>query len=293
MDNKQEKAKETFANAWKKAADIGKKVADNTKKLVDQTKENIHEQQAKKYTVITKKEFKAKSFQCPSVIRIEDDKANRAFVEDADAIGWVELHKGVQVLHMYSTFAKKCGIVFIPDLTISGVYCQDKFDSQKYINATKVFEKARNEKMAELNHIACSLGAKRCFIEIVEVEAETNARQARVDTPAPVSAAVGDSSKRIDEQSGENSVRLKGHDDPIYPTLKWFAHDDNIKRLIENRLCKVIESSCLKLEGSSCVTMSASIACAIDDLQNTKGSFVMAKQAAKESRCKLIFEVEF
>ena len=188
MEKKQDKTKEAFANAWKKASDIGKKAAEGTKDFVEQTKKNIHDQQAKKYTPVTAKEFKLKSFQIPSIINVEDDSANREFITDPDAIGWIEQHKDVPVLHMYSTFSKKCGLIFIPVLQRDQVYCMDNFDSKKYINSNHVFGKATEEKLAELNHIAYSLGAKQCSVEIAEadVEGETHSFQINVKVKEPV-----------------------------------------------------------------------------------------------------------
>ena len=57
MDNSQEKRKESFANAWKKASEFGKKTVEGAKNLAEQTKKNIHDQQAKKYTAITQEEY--------------------------------------------------------------------------------------------------------------------------------------------------------------------------------------------------------------------------------------------
>ena len=104
---KKEQAKEGFSNAWKKATEFGKKAADNTKKFVDQTKENIHEQKAKRYIPVTAKELKLKSFKMPSIIMVEEDSANREFVEAETAIGWIEIHKEIPVFHMYNSFVKK------------------------------------------------------------------------------------------------------------------------------------------------------------------------------------------
>ena len=260
---------------------------------MDQAKENIHEQQAKKYTVITQKEFKLKSFQIPNIIRVEDDLANRNFVEDPAAIGWIELHKDVQVLHMYFAFAKKCGIVFVPVLQRDHVYCQDHFDSKKYINANQVFGKATEEKLAELNNIAYSLGAKSSSVEIIEAETETNFRQINLQIKGTSPATIGNSNANSNKKSGKTISYFEGHDNPVRPTLRWFAYDDNIKGLIEMRCNKAIKSNILELKGSSSACMSTSIACAIDDILKVKGNLSMEKQAIKEHNDRLIFEIEF
>jgi hypothetical protein len=295
MDNNQEKTKQSFSNAWKKAAELGKKAADNTKKFVDQTKENIHEQKAKRYKPITAKEFKLKSFKMPIIIMIEDDSANREYVEADDAIAWIEVHKEIPVLHMYNSFVKKSGIAFIPVPQRDNVYCQDNFEIKKYINVNQVFGKATEEKLAELNNIAFCLGAKSCSIEIIEEESEVESKKVQVKGSGKSGEAtkVEINNSNASKQSGKNVSNFKGHDNPQMPVLKWFAHDDNVKLLIDMRLKKAIQSNVLELKGSNFATMSKSIACAIDAIIKVSGSLSMEKQVQKEHSNKLLFEIEF
>ena len=134
-DNSNEKAKEKFSAFWQKTADAAKKTAEGAKVFAEQTKKTIHEQQAKKYLTVTAKEFKSKSFKIPSIIEVVDNSACRDFVVDADAIGWIEKHKEVDVLHMYADFVKKSGVIFVPLPQQDHVYCVDNFDEKKYISA--------------------------------------------------------------------------------------------------------------------------------------------------------------
>ena len=114
MDDNQNKAKAIFSNTFKKVGDIGKKTVEGAKSLAEQTQKNIHEQHAKKYIPITKDEFNSDNFQVPTIIKITDDFENRKFVESEDAIGWIEHHKDVPVLHMYNAFTQSCGLTFVP-----------------------------------------------------------------------------------------------------------------------------------------------------------------------------------
>ena len=79
------------------------------------------------------------------------------------------------------------------------------------------------------------------------------------------------------------------------PVLKWFAHDENIKHLIEMRCSdnNSIKSKILELKGSSSATMSKKCACAIDKILNIKGSLSMEKQTIKEYNNILLYEIEF
>ena len=233
MDNNQEKksAKEGFANAWKKAAELGKKTVDGAKSFAEQTKQNIHDQQAKRYTPVTAKEFKAKSFDMPKVIEIVDDDANREFIEDKDAIGWIEEHKDVDVLHMYSSFVKKSGITFVPIWREDNIYCADTFDALKYINANQILARELEARLAELRNIAYCLGAKICSVEIIESEASKD----KASIKAGKLGSAGSVAENSNTQSAKTVTEFEGHDNPEMPELKWFAHDDNINGLIKRK----------------------------------------------------------
>ena len=293
-DNKQEKAKETFANVWKKASDAGKKAAEGAKAFAEQTKKNIHEAQAKKYTPVTAKEFKSKSFNMPNIIEIVDDSTNREFITCDGAIGWIEKHEDVDVLQMYSDFVKKSNLQFVPVPQRDNVYCKDNFDALVFINSNQVFGKATEEKLAELENIAYCLGAKACSVEIVETDNEVNSKSKNIVLPT-TSAEASTTSKKSKTQSGKTVSLFQGNNTPTKPILKWFAHDDNIKRLIEMRCAdsNSIKSKILELKGASSATMSRRIACAIDDVANVKGGISMEKQALKEHSNLLIYEIEF
>ena len=292
MDNNQNKAKAMFSNAFKKVSDIGKKTIEGAKSFAEQTQKNIHDQQAKKYIPVTKEEFNDEDFQIPSIIKITDDSANREFVESEDAIGWIEQHKDVPVLHMYNSFTKDCGLTFAPLAQKDDVYCMDKFNANIYINANQIFGKATKEKLAELSNIAYILGAKSCSVEILEAEDEMDSGNAKIGIKG-IGIAAGEKSTTSNKQSGKNRSNFEGHDNPQEPELKWFAHDDNIKWLIEMRCKRAIKSNILELEGSSSKTISKSAACAIDDLLGAKGNSSMEKQAMKEYNNVLVFEIEF
>ncbi|MBR3878819.1 MAG: hypothetical protein IKJ24_01725 [Clostridia bacterium] len=291
MDNNQEKksAKEGFANAWKKAAELGKKTVDGAKSFAEQTKQNIHDQQAKKYTPVTAKEYKSKGFDMPKVIEIVDDDANREFVEDKDAIGWIEEHKDVEILHMYVSFVKKSGITFVPVLLEDNVYCADTFDSKKYINANQILGRELEAKLAELRNIAYCLGAKNCSIEIVETEASKD----KASVKAGKLGSAESSAKNSNMQSVKTVTEFEGHDDPKMPELKWFAHDDNINGLIKMRLNRAIKNDSLNLSGATSSAMSKKIACAIDSIVKIKGNLSIEKETVREHSKILVFEIEF
>ena len=295
MDKKEknDKAKEALTNLWQKTSDISKKAAEGAKALAEQTKQNIHNAQAKKYLPVISKEFKNKSFKLPSIIKIVDDTSNRSFISDDDAIGWIEKYDDVDVLHLYYGFTKKCGLNFIPVPQQDNVYYSDNFDSKKFINTNNIFGKAMEEKLSELEHIAHYLGAKSCSIEIVESNYENNFKKMSVSSPASTETSA--QSQNCRSQSGKTVSHFQGNNTPQMPILKWFAHDDNIKRLIEMRCSdsNAIKSKILELKGSASATMSKKNACAIDKIMNIKGGLSMEKQTVRECNNVLIYEIEF
>lgn len=292
-DHKNEKARESFSNFWQKTSDLSKKAAEGAKAFAEQTKKNIHDAQAKKYNPVTSKDFKSKDFNIPNVIEIVDDSANRDFVTCDGAIGWIEKHEDVDVLHMYSDFVKKSNLHFVPVSQIDNVFCKDNFDSSTFINSNQVFGKSTEEKLAELENIAYCLGAKSCSVEIAESDSDGSYKNCGFSSGVKI--GVQSESKHSKMQSGKTVSCFEGNCIPTRPVLKWFAHDDNIKRLIEMRCSdsNSIKSKILELRGSSSVTMSRKIACAIDNVLKIKGSFSMESQAIKEYSNILIYEIEF
>ena len=294
MDNeKNEKAKRSFTDFLKKTSDIGKKAAEGAKGFAEKTKKNIYDAKAKKYTPVTAKELKSKSFHLPSIICIVDNSANRKFITDKDSIGWIEQHEEIDVLHIYESFVKHCGITFVPVPQCDCVYCKDNFDPAKFINVSQAFGKATEEKLAELNNIAHCLGARSCSVEIVESEEEGAFHSVKAGTKGLGDASISNDASRGNRKSGKRVSVFEGHDSPEMPPLKWFAHDDNIKGLIEMRLSKSIKSTVLELKGSSFATMSRKIACAVDNVMNVKGKLSMESSAVKEHGETLLFEIEF
>lgn len=70
---------------------------------------------------------------------------------------------------------------FIPTATCDAVYYVDSFDRNNFINVNNLFERAHEERMAELEHIAYSLGAKRCSIELSEASSESGVKKKKLE----------------------------------------------------------------------------------------------------------------
>ena len=95
-------------------------------------------------------------------------------------------------------------------------------------------------------------------------------------------------------RTGKDEIVFEGNSNCRHPELKWFLHDDNIKRLIEMRMSGsgALKSETLELSGVSSATMSQKTAYAIDAAAG-KGSISLGSQAEKEYHSKLLYHIEF
>ena len=147
---------------------------------------------------------------------------------------------------------------------------------------------------------------KKCRIEISESGSEMQMQHKQANLHEDFNGAHSNETmeqkyavKDSYQRSGSVVAEFQGSEKAEKPALKWFAHDDSIKRLIEMR-CEGnhgVKSETLVLSGASSATMSRktaySIDAAVNKMYGAKGSVSMDAQAAKEHRTSLLFSVEF
>ena len=304
------KSAEVLSGLVQSTVDFGKKAAADAKvgvaAMVEKSKADNYARKIKKYNPLFPEQYKNESFNLPNIIMIVDDAVRRGIDVCEGAIGWLSKESGVEVLCLYDEAVEFSGVQFVPAVTCDAVYYVDGFNRNRFIRTDCIFSKAHEERMAELKHVAYCLGAKRCTIEISESSSDTQVQNKSVKLSESFK---GISSTESAEQniaqtgksrrSGHIEVEFQGNDTPQTPELKWFAHDDNIKRLIE--MCsdgkRAVKTETLELAGSSSATMSQKTACAIDGaigkMGGAKGNTSMDAQAAKEHHSKLLFHIEF
>ena len=297
---KKENLRGGFGGMLKKASDIAKKAVDGAQKgvatITEKTKQSYHEYQLEKYRPLMEEDYRSASFKVPNIIEIVDGAVRRDVAVCKGAIGWLEEHKGVDVLHLYEEFARNCGLTFVPVLQCDNVYCVDNYDQMRYLNVNCIFGKATEERMAELAHIAYSLGAKKCSIEIVETDDQSAFGAANTKASSKKTEASRETSSAVSRQmNGKRELIFEGNASPVLPTLKWFSHDDNIKGLIEMRCSgnNAIRSTVVELSGANSATMSKKVACALDGLLKASGSASMEKRSILEHSSRLVLHIEF
>ena len=304
---------QTISDVLNKTQDVSKRMAENlqqsAKELSERAKDESYLRKLKKFNPLFPEQYNSESFNLPNMIVIVDDAERKDIDVCQGAIGWLSSDTGMEVLHLYDEAVIESGIKFVPAVTCDAVYYVDNFDRNRFIRTDCIFSKAHEEKIAELKHIAYSLGAKKCSIEISESDTEVEVEKKKFGIGGGLSikgikghsdekSEQSMSQKDYSERKGKNIINFVGSDDAKRPELKWFKHDDNILNLIEMRCSgnNAVTSEILELEGSASSTMSRKTAYAIDNAMGklgAKGSNSMEKQATRESSSKLYFSIEF
>lgn len=307
------KGTEKFSNLLHKATSAGKTavvaVQESASAMSEKAKQNSYLRRIKKYNPLFPDVYTSADFIMPNMIVIVDEAVRRGIDVCEGAIGWRDTENGIEALYLYDDALTLRNIQFIPAPSCDAVYYVDSYSPNRYIRTDCIFSKAHEERLAELKHVAHSLGAKFCSIEITESN-RTLDRFSRKFVLTEKSTAKNSkdhiaetfenssSNQSSSQRSGRITAQFEGSNEPHKPKLKWFAHDDNIKRLIEMR-CKgdnSIRSETLELSGASSATMSQKTAFAIDGAiskMGFKGSTSMEKQAITENTSTLIFSIEF
>ena len=297
-----EKAKGFASSFLNKASDLGKKAADGIQKGADSVSEKMKakslERRKEKLNPLFPDEFEKRKNTLPNIIQIVSDVERKDIDVCEGAIGWSEIVNEEEVFFLYEEFAEDCGIRFIPVRKRGDIYCADRFNKNTYINASEVHKRASDEKLAELEHIAYMLGAKRCCVEIVESEEDRQSAgfsfSLKHDT-AKANGGASSSSGSLAKQSGKGVSKFEGARQPRRPKLKWFADDDNINNLVD--MCctdeRTIKHKTLELNGVYSSSISRKVACAVDKLGALSGKLSLERDAIKEHCSKLLFEIEF
>ena len=305
-----QKSSEALAALAQNASDIGKKVSveirNNVACAIEKGKSEQYQRKLKKYNPLFPDEFKDPSFNLPNIIVIVDDIVRKGIDVCEGAIGWRSMENNIEILHLYDNAVEFSGIRFIPTPACNTIYYADSFVPNQFIKAEKIFEKAQKERAAELEHIAFCLGAKKCTIQINEVSKEGQSKKKGVNLSENFKGIKTRESIETNNFSNNNTkLNVKketvfhGSDTPQRPTLKWFAYDDEILKLIEMRFNNrnALASKTVSILGTSYATMSQQAAYAIDttaaNMSIAGASKSMEAEAISESQSELIFHLEF
>jgi len=300
------------SNVFNKAADVSKLAVagmhESAKNISDKAKNDSYIRKVKKYNPVFPDTFDSKEFNIPNVIMIVDDAERRGIDVCDGAIGWLRNEAGLEIFCLYDEAINTIGLKFLPNASCNSIYCVDSFDRSIFVKADYIFERAYQEKIAELKNIAYCLGATKCYIEIKESSSETNStkKKSTIEQIIPIKGLsskedidVESKHKESSTQVGRAIAEFEGSDKPTVPALKWFANSDAINNLIRMRCdgTHKYKKDSLELYGAASSTMSQKMACAIDaamgKIAKIKGKGQMEALASKENKSTFIFEIEF
>ena len=291
-----------LSSLLQKTTAVGKSAAESVQKSAaafsEKVKEDSYQHRLNKYNPLFPDEYSSTEFVLPHLIVIVDEAVRRGIDVCEGAIGWRSFEADTEVLHLYNQSISLKEIEFYPNATTDTTYYIDQFNHNRYINVDHIFNKAHEERLAELKQIAYSLGAKSCTIEISESSQEANSSNRSVKAKIGKIGATAENAlanTNAKKRSGKITAVFEGSVAPERPVLKWFASDENIKNLIEMRCTTPgrLKYEELRLSGSSSATMTQKAAAAIDGLKGIKGGVSMQSQAMVEHSSELIFSIEF
>lgn len=300
------KSTEAMSNFLQKTSDMGKKALDEAQKsavaMSEKAKQDSYERRLKKYNPLFPDVYNSVDFKFPNMIVIVDEISRQGIDVCEGAVGWRDTEGDSEVLYLYERDSNYKDIQFFPKVMCDSAYYIDPFNPNRYIRVDCIFDKAHEERLAELKGIAHALGAKRCTIEITESSREVSSteKNGKLGLTKAFSIKMDQSAHYASSKtrSGKIAAVFEGNITPHEPQLKWFAQDENIRNLIKMRCSSdnTIKTETLVLSGSSCATMSRKTAASIDSvMQKSKlgGGVSMDSEALNEHNSTLVLEIEF
>lgn len=264
------------------------------------------------YNPLFPEEFVDRQLDLPKLIVIVDDDERKGIDVCEGAIGWIDKHAGIEVLHLYDSFVAESGLTFAPVALCYSAYHVDPFDPRLYVNLSSYFETMHRDKITELRNVAFLLGAKACRLEAFEEQKTIVSTKAKAKAKAKSAGEAKAGAKGAVEGSAEWETQAsltKRHEilldqsfeegrAPQKPDLHWYAHDREINSLIAMRLSGSGDlkrySSGIDLSLSE--TMSGKLAAKIGGALEKMGfdaNFSLEGESLSESRQKLKFFIEF
>lgn len=308
------KSGEALKNAANKVGEASKSIMksakDNAQLLAEQAQVMAEVQQAKNKEALIKKlnplfpdSYSSSDFKLPNLIRIVDAAVRRDIEVCEGAIGWTTTEKTVEVLHLYDNAVEFSGLTFLPTATCDSIYYVDPHNKNHFISIDCYFSLMQESRLAELQHIAYSLGAKHYWVEIVESasESQSSLKSAILNANFAGASSVEQQHKSTTAKSKSvaEAVFSSGRK-PIKPDLWWFANDNNILNLIKMRCSEdtqdEITTYTTEINSSNAAAMSISAAAKVDVAINSlrigaNASF--SNSSEKEHNRKMYFKLEF
>lgn len=249
-------------------------------------------------------DFQEDEYVLPKMIRVaEIDKAHADSAACKGSVGFKTIMDDISMVTIFRDFIDNLGLSFYPDLE-NGVYYVDPCDRDNYIALDDYFSFMKTQRVAELQRIAQSLGAKH--FRVISKERIESASSNSIDAAALVkvvgqggnagySHAASDSSIRSISIEGE--MRFPGHA-PVKPELHYLKKEPSIVNLIEMRMDPLspLQHQHISIEMINSSGMKVKDAGKIDAMfkaMKISGHANILAEAQNEARRILEYEIEF
>ncbi len=284
------------------AKDGAQTLAEKKQAFTDRAQILNYEAKMKKYNPLFPDKYNHSDFNLPNIVHIVDDAVRQGIDVCEGAIGWLSMEKDVQVLHLYDEAIEFSGLQFLPAPTCDSVYYVDPRDRKTFINIDTYFSSLQQDRLAELQSIAYSLGAKEYWVEMIEGTEEFSHVNNGGEAKALKKINIGYKDERSSSVAVQSQIAAKAVfnsvREPVEPKLCWFAKDSNILNLINMRCSgddgQGITSYNFELNSSCVQSMSASTAAKVDvAVKGIGANSNFNNESEKEHSRKMILHIDF
>ena len=303
-----EKGVDVVGNAAKTAVSFSSDQLKRAKDVMDKVGGNLDETRSKwileKYQPIFPANISNDSINYPKMLNIVDSDKRMSIEECKGAIGYQDTIKGVQLMGLYEQELERFpGIEFYPDASAS-VYYVHPFQNNKYIQVFEYFKYLKEAKVAELENIAQSLGARHFSVTIYEESMSKEKVKSKASAKLGVKKDKAASDvEHSDEQKSYEYVGIAAENtypgkEPEMPELVFWANNESIKTLIKQRLDSKnpLKSKKFTLDYNTSSGIKEKDAAKIDGVLKVlkfKAAGSIEKEAQKESKRRFEYEIEF
>lgn len=298
--------KDVAAKAGEKLSVVAKDgaqiLSEKKQEISDKAQEKNYELRMKKYNPLFPEVYLDSEFKLPNMIRIVDDICRKGIDVCEGAIGWLSNENDMEVMHLYEDAIELKNIRFFPNPTCDGVYYVDPHNQNVYINIDTYFSNMQQERLAELQHIAYSLGAREYSVEMIETTSDFNSTDVSASAKVLNKNSVDVSDSKSQSTSTYSKTAAKAvfgsGRTPVEPTLSWFVEDKNIIALIKMRCSGADEEGLstysFELNNSCAQSMSSVTAAKIDlAIKGLGAKTNFNSESEKEHSRKMIFHIDF
>ena len=249
-------------------------------------------------------DFERAEFVMPKMIRIaEIDKPHADNPVCKGSVGFRTVLDDLSAITIYRDQIDQFGLSFYPELD-NGVYYIDPCDRDHYVLLDDYFTFMKMQRVAELQRIAQSLGAKHFRVTYKEKSQSVSSSTVDVSASVKQKAVKADSGAQqnvinslTDAISIEAEMRFPGHA-PVRPVLHYLKKEINVTNLIEMRMDPLspLQHQRFNLEMSNTSGIKVKDALKINAMLQTMKvttNISVVTEAQNEARRILEYDIEF